>query len=1064
MNDETFDIPEIQDPHILEINKLPPRNSVWPAPDLASGWLSNYDNSPWLESLNSQTAWAFTWSSNPEQRPRNFFAPLFDASHWPTLPVPACWETNGYGTPIYSNFRYPFKANPPRVMDEPPKHHTTYAERNPVGSYRRWFTPPADWKKNQDGRIVLHFAGVSSAFYVWVNGQRVGYNQDSRSPAEFDITDFLLPEAEGANLLAVEVYRYCSGSYLEDQDMWRLSGIFRDVFLYHTPASTLWDFHIENHVSENLKEARLKIHYTLRHSGSNTTPLSLRLHLRLPGANEPASEPIIDELLSADTGTTTEVSLSEPELWSHEKPQLYTALVELIDTRDGSTIETRKVEIGFRRLEVKNKQFCINGMPIKVKGINRHESNPKSGYVISAADMETDIRLIKQANFNFVRASHYPNDPRWYTLCDQYGLLVMDEANIESHGLSYHKRVLPGDDPVWGKMAIDRIHRMVIRDRGHACVAMWSLGNEAGYGDTFFLMRDTVLANDPAQRLIQYADMNLVADMDSQTYPTPEWLEEHVKGIAVRKGEHGEEGSPEQHGDYPSGRPFLTNEYAHAHGNSLGNFKEYWDIFEAHPTLWGGFIWDWADQTLLKQNTNGTQIHAYGGDFGDEPNDGRFCFNGLVNADRQPYPHYWEALKVQQYISIKATTEELADGCVSILNKFAFTALSDFSAEWRVEKNGSPIASGPLPELSIAPGESKQVQLKLPGDLSLSSKDEYYLCITFRRTSPCSWAPTDHVIAREQFLLQAPATQEAPPLTPDNNDIDYSKSDQTLALSAAQTTVTIDSKSGLITSLRRGNHDYLTSPITPNFWRVPTDNDIGWAVPENMGAWKHAMDTSQLKSLGHVTLPGSEQVTAHIEFASPALNGVGATLVYSLFSDGILRVNFKLTLPETAPELSRIGLQFCLPAELENTRWYGRGPHENYSDRMSGAQVTIHELPAKEWGTPYPRPQENAHRSEIRWLEFTATHAPERQLMIRSASPHLPGASIWNCTETDLEQTNHSGCLPIRESRTVTISGWQMGLGGNNSWGETPLDDYRITAPGDYQFSVDLIAKNRSDS
>tara|TARA_R100000027_G_scaffold37442_1_gene27532 strand:+ start:6867 stop:10064 length:3198 start_codon:yes stop_codon:yes gene_type:complete len=1053
MADQYFDGSEVQNHNILGINKLPPRNSSWPSPDLRSGWLSDYENSPWLLSLNSDTAWVFHWSKEPGSRPKNFFESGYDASEWSSFPVPGCWETNQYGTPIYTNYEYPFAANPPRVEDEPPEYYTTFNERNPVGSYRRYFTLPENWKAS--GRILLHFAGVSSAFYVWVNGRQVGYSQDSRSPSEFDITDFLLSEGEGPNILAVEVYRFCAGSYLEDQDMWRLSGIFRDVFLYHTPATTLWDFHIESTLAEDLAEARIQLSYTLRIEKGPTPPLQLRLHLKPSSCDALQGEILIDETITDQTGTSSAVTVRKPDLWSHETPTLYTAVVELIDAHTGQTIETRKTEIGFRRLGVIDGQFCINNSPIKIKGVNRHESNPKTGYVVSMADMEEDIRLMKQANFNFVRTAHYPNDPRWYELCNRHGLLVMDEANVESHGLSYHKRVLPGDDPIWGRMAADRVRKMVIRDRGHPCIAMWSLGNEAGYGDTFLSMREELLQNDPEKRLIQYADMNLAADMDSQTYPTPEWLRDHVDGNAVRKGEHGEQGSPEQHGPYPSGRPFLTNEYAHAHGNSLGNFKEYWDLFEAHPELWGGFIWDWADQTLLTKDPEGIPFHAWGGDFGDKPNDGRFCYNGLVNADRVPYPHYSEARKVQQYIAMTASPSDLAAGRVQIQNNFAFTSLENFRGQWKVEAEGKTVAQGDLPVLPTEPGARTTVTLDLQDSLRTAENEEVWLQITFSTAFDSSWAEAGHEIAWEQFLLREPQSTPAP----SGGEVHRSETSEAISLIASGTTVIVDRKSGLITSARRGNYEYLPRPVTPNFWRVPTDNDIGWKVPERMAPWKNAIEGAHLTDIQFVTRPDAEEVTSILRMGSPELDGVDLAMVYTLFGDGTLRIRLKISLPATVPELPRIGLQFELPKEFERTRWFGRGPHENYCDRLNGAKVSIHNLPTNEWPTPYPRPQENAHRSDIRWLELSGPHC---RLKIRSASPTLTGCSIWPCSELDLEETNHPAHLPDPNDHTVTLSGWQMGVGGNNSWGETPLDPYRISTPGTYEFAVDLICSEMS--
>lgn len=1050
---ENASAPDWENPLVLGVGKLPPRNPSWPAPDAASGWASHYDRSPWVLSLNGETGWAFHWVAEPSMRPADFYRREFDASGWGELPVPACWELHGHGVPIYTNYTYPFQANPPRVMDEPPAHYTSHAQRNPVGSYRRWFETPAGWTAD-GGRVLLHFAGVSSAMYLWVNGRKVGYSQDSRSPAEFDVTDFLLPAGAGPNLLAVEVYRYCSGSYLEDQDMWRLSGLFRDVFLYRTPTATVWDFFVESSLSESFDEARLALRYSLRRTDGASAPLRVRLRLRAPDGAELAGGPLIDEPVAADEGATAAVSLRAPRLWSHETPHLYDALVELVDATTGAIIETRRADLGFRRIEIRDRRLLLNGRELKIKGVNRHESHPATGYVVTRADMEADLRLIKQANLNFVRGSHYPNDPRWYELCNRHGLLMMDEANVESHGLSYHKRVLPGDDPLWAPMCLDRMRRIVVRDRGQPCVVMWSLGNEAGYGNVFPEMRGLTHTLDPERRPIHYADMNLAADMDSQTYPTTTWLRQHIEGKAVRKGEHGELGSPEQHGEYPSGKPFLTNEYVHAHANALGNLQDYWDIFEAHSWLWGGFIWEWADQTLFKTDpVTGRRFHAYGGDFGDRPNDGRFCFKGLVCAERRPRPHYWEAKKVFQYIKVEASPAELAAGRLRVRNAYSFLRLGGFAAEWRIEEDGREIASGPLGPLDLAPGETGEATFAWSRGFARREGAEYFVTASFRLREATSWAPAGHEVAWAQFPL-ATAASAAPSEEP--SGVGGAKVTESLATaSAAGVSLRIDPGTGLLTSLRIGGSERLAGVLRPEFWRVPTDSDSGWRVPSLMGAWKNAGETTVLRSLRRERAADAERFVARLGFAEPALAAATVSLVYSLHGDGRLAVSMELDPGADAPELPRIGLRLAVPARFARTRWFGRGPHENYADRLTGARVGLHEAEAADWLTPYVRPQENGHRCDLRTLELEDGVAGER-LVLRATGERLFGASIWPCTMDDLAAATHAHLPPIRDFLTVVVDGRQMGVGGDTSWGEPVHPEYRIARGVLHRFAFEL--------
>ncbi|MBC2592823.1 DUF4981 domain-containing protein [Ruficoccus amylovorans] len=1059
VNDSLKGLPEIENPLVTGIKKLPPRNTSWPTPDTESGWASTYDHSPWLKSLNSEDAWSFCWSPEPSSRPAHFYRPDFDAQSWQRLRVPACWQMHGYGVPIYSNHCYPFQPDPPRVMSEPPPHYTAYTQRNPVGSYRRWFEVPDDWIEGSGERVLLHFAGVSAAMYVWVNGHLVGYSQDSRSPAEFDITEYLLTPDVGSNLLAVEVYSYCAGSYLEDQDMWRLSGIFRDVFLYRTPAVTVWDFHLEVALADDYEEASIALHFNLRRLGQSMAALLIRVCLHDEEGNEPWGAPVIAEKIKADEGVSKKVTLQNPKLWSHEIPYLYSALVELVDEESGIVIEARRMDVGFRRIEVLGQQLAINGRPIKVKGVNRHESNPEAGYVVSAADMERDIHLIKQANFNFVRGSHYPNDPRWYGLCNRHGLLVMDEANVESHGLSYHKCVLPGDDLLWEPMTVERLRRMVVRDRGQPCVVMWSLGNEAGYGKVFLRMREEAHRLDPERRLIQYADMNLAGDIDSQTYPTTEWLLDHLAGKAVRKGEHGELGSPEQHGIYPSGKPFIANEYAHAHGNALGNFKDYWDIFYAHPELWGGFIWEWADQTLLKKDEAGRLFHAYGGDFGDQPNDGRFCCKGLVSAERHPRPHYWEAKKVLQSISFRSSSDDLQQGRVQIRNHYSFLPLSTFSGEWVIEKNGYAVADGGLVGLEALPGESVWATLDISPGVIDDPMAEYFLTMVFRLREGASWASAGHCVAWEQIPLHLPSYcgdgRWAPALLRFDT---WEPVKQDVLLCAAGAEVLVDAATGQMSSIKLQGKEYLRGPIRPCFWRVPTDSDIGWEVPEIMGAWKMAANRMTVHAFERGEAAGAESVRVRFLFEDPALAGASIALVYSLSHDGILRIFGELRLGEGTPELPRFGLVLPLVSRFSHAKWYGRGPQENYCDRLSGARVGIHELSVANWQTPYVRPQENGHRTGIRWLELYPEQGEDRLLHLKAAALPLLGVSVWTCTDENMENATHDAFLNKEDALTVHVDGWMMGVGGDTSWGSPVHEAYRSKIPGTYSFEFELSA------
>lgn len=1027
---------EWQDPLVFGVNKLPPRNPAWPCPDKESALNSDYDHSPWVRSLDGE--WRFHWAPDPDARPRDFFAPDYDDTAWKQIPVPSCWELLGYGVPTYSNSIYPFQVNPPSVMDEPPAHFTAYAHRNPVGSYRRDFEVPAGWS---DQRVLLHFAGVSSAMYVWVNGVRVGYSEDSRSPAEFDITDHVKP---GPNKLAVEVYRFCDGSYIEDQDMWRMSGIFRDVFLYTTPRVSIWDSYVHAELDEKLETAGVSLHYTLRSmSAADASKLRIRLSLRSPDGSWVGNGPLLDEPV-AEPGTgcstprrTDTATVETPLLWTSETPNVYSALVELVG--DGRVIEARRFDLGFRKVEIRGPEFLVNGRSIKIKGVNRHEFDPATGYTLTRERMEEDVRLIKQANLNFVRTAHYPDDPRWYELCNRHGLFVLNEANVESHGLSYHQKVLPGDRDEWRGACVDRMRRMVVRDRSAPSVVIWSLGNEAGYGNVFLSMREAALAADPERRPIQYADMNRAADMDSQTYPTIEWLLQHVAGKAMRKGERGESTNEEQHGTYPSGRPFLMNEYAHAMGNSLGNFKDYWDVIEQHPILIGGFIWEWVDQTPYKKNPDGVRFFAYGGDFGDQPNDGVFCSKGLVDAERKPRPHYWEAKKVLQ--PVKVLPENMARGKIRVRNGSDFSSLGRFRIEWKLEENGVCLEAGELKNPGLAAGEDQVLTIPWSRKEWMPGK-EYFVIVRFLLAEDQSWAEAGHLVAWEQLQVPAPSVRPTEMARP--AAVPFHRMDGDWKAEAGGASVRVDGRLGLVKSLMLSGREVLTSPLELSFWRVPIDNDNGWKTSKTMGAWQDAASVARLESLSPAPTRGGLAARLAIPTGS-------CELTYTLREDGSLRVEMALLPEDNAPESPRVGMRFSMPAAMENILWFGRGPQENYWDRKSGARVDIHQSTVGKWITRYVRPQENANRSDVRWIGFSDDDGIG--LRIESEGFSM-GVSAWPYSAEDLAAATHDFQLPRRDFITVHLDGAQMGVGGDNSWGLPVHQKYRLEPGKNQRFAM----------
>ncbi len=1026
ISDSVAPVPdEIQDPRMTQIGKLPPRGNAWPCPDAASAANPDANESPWVRSLNGR--WKFHWVPRPEQRPVRFHEEGFDTRDWTEVPVPSTWEREGHGTPLYVNSRYPFHVDPPRVMGDPDPKFTSYRERNPVGSYVRTFEVPAEWKGM---RVILHFGGVYSAMFVWVNGQTVGYSQDSRLPAEFDITGVLKP---GQNRLAVEVYKLCDGSYIEDQDFWRLSGIHRDVLLMAVPADGLWDVYAQPEYNPASGEGRVTLHRT-----------------PMPGATPEVRFALLDAAGNVLGRHPERIELKTVHPWSPEHPTLYTAQVEVSDR--GRVIEVFRLPVGFRKLEVVGQELHFNGRPLKIRGVNRHESDPHTGYVITEALMRRDLELIKRANINCVRASHYPNHPRWYALCDEWGVMVMDEANVESHGLSYHKRILPGDQPEWSAAVVERMERMVVRDRQHPCVVMWSLGNEAGYGTAFLQMREACRKQDPEQRLIQYADMNRAADMDSQTYPDIAWLKQHLAGKATRKGEQGQSSHEAQHGRYPSGRPFLMNEYAHAMGNSVGNLQDYWDLIWAQPILSGGFIWEWADQALYRDRSDPSKGFLYGGDFGDIPNDGNFCLKGLVSADRLPRPQYFEVQKVYQ--SVRFDGSAIEKGRLTVQNRFLDTGLDEFDFSYEIRANGDVIKAGTLPPCVVPPGQTRELdvsQIALAAKALNVTGQEVAITFKLALAHATAWAPAGHVMAWEQ--VPWPQIMKDLPELPTGAVLEET-TDAGVLLRGDGFSVRFSRRTGLPDSYAVAGQELLVKPMQWNFWRALTDNDKGWNVQQKLGAWKSAGQEVTIELL-EPTRDAAGRIQVRGRLTIPKRNA-RIDVHHFVAVGGIVNteVSFEVVGTNKGPDIPRLGIQFAVPRTLETVRWYGRGPHENYWDRRTSAPIGRYQSTVPDWITPYVRPQENANRCDVRWLSLTDGQG--RGLRIEAPAANPLSVSAWPYSMEDLTLARHDFELPRREFITVNVDHLQMGVGGDNSWGLPVNEPYRIKPDRTYRWSFRL--------
>ena len=1063
-----------ENPEVFGINKLPAHANVIPYASKANAMVGDYSRSKFYKSLNGN--WQFNWVKKPSDRPINFYKPSYDASKWKTIPVPSNWQMLGYGVPIYTNTKFPYLANPPYI--KPLKGCTSSKTPNPVGSYRTEFTVPAGWANR---KTILHFDGVKSAFYVWVNGKKVGYSQCSMTDAEFDITKYLKP---GKNLLAVEVYRWSDGSYLEDQDMWRLSGIYRNVYLWSASTSHIEDYHFTAKLADK-KQRKYDFVAEITAKGKSANYKNINIEL-IDSDNKVFAEANYKNSSKSEAGNQKFKFVSEklkPKEWSAELPNLYTVLLTL--TKPDGTKEYISAKFGFRTIEIVDCALLVNGRKIKIKGVNRHEHDPDQGRTMTVERMVQDIKLMKQHNINVCRASHYPNDPRWYALCDKYGLWVIDEANVECHQLSYHKNALPGDMPEWQAQAVYRMKQMVMRDRNHACILMWSLGNEAGWGSAFEKMTKLTRRLSPGIP-IQYADMNKPADFTSSTYPTVAWLKKYVNKTAILKGERGEKSALAQHGKRDFSKPYFANEYAHAMGNSLGNFKEYWDVINANDCLVGGCIWDWVDQGIRAKRINASNdelgrpalpapyakknwFWAYGGDFGDKPNDKNFCINGLVNPDRKPHPHLYEVKKVYEYVEIEPHSKHKKqdNGFINtyrIHNKYYHRNLDFLKLNWEIkDSKGWVVKKGTIDDLNIPAGKSMDIKLpicagfdtvSLIGNKS-NSGERHLVSFSFQLKQNTSWAPKGFEVANKWGLYYVPPTQSlsmtgklggGEPYEKIPSD-EFSKKAKVIKL-YKNAEVVFNPKTRLIDSIKYLKTGVTISNLKPNFWRAPTDNDKGNKLHVKSKVWKTAVQKMKLKSFTAKKYSNRYEITA--KYNLPIKNAT-LSIEYHLYTNGKVDIDQSLDVPDkNIQEIPRVGMTFQIPIAYDNISWYGLGPFECYPDRKTAGVFGRYSMKLADFITPYLRPQENANRCDVKKITFLNS----KKSGIEIPYPYM--FSAWPYTQEDLEKATHNDKLPTRKFITVNITRFMRGVGGDNSWGLLPMKKYRLFGGKSYFMRLEI--------
>ncbi|WP_271769739.1 glycoside hydrolase family 2 TIM barrel-domain containing protein [Aquimarina algiphila] len=1009
-----------ENPEVFNIGQETPHTNFIPYHDPKFLFQNIKEQSSCYLSLNG--AWKFKYVDTPDNRPIGFYEETYDTSAWAEIKVPANWELEGYGVPIYVNDRYPFPKNPPHIPHN----------NNPVGSYKKTFIIPSEWK---DRQVFIHFGSVKSAAHFWINGEWLGYNQDSMTPIEFNITKHL---KAGENNIAVEVYRWCDGSYLECQDFWRLSGIQRDVYLFSRDQVYIQDFFAIGNLTSGYNDGVLDLKISLQNLTQHIWNGTIQCELYSENREILLSKNISCTSVSENASFTIQEFLHCPKKWTAETPNLYQLSLTLLD-QDNEILEIVGCKVGFRKIEIKNAQLLINGKAITVRGVNRHEHDEVTGRIVSEESMIQDIKLMKQYNINAVRNSHYPNDARWYELCDEYGLYVVDEANIETHGMGsnystpYDESIHPCNLPEWKTAHMDRVRRMFERTKNHPSIIIWSLGNEAGNGSNFKAAYQWLKSKDDSRPTqFEQAGEEENTDIVCPMYPSIKQVETYAQKKTKR--------------------PYIMCEYAHAMGNSVGNLKEYWDLINKYKALQGGFIWDWVDQGIEGYTDDGQKYWKFGGDFGpsNTPSDGNFCINGLLFPDRQPHPAIWEVKKCYQPINFKAI--DLEKGNIQISNDFDFISLSDIKIRWEVWTQDKILKSGVFEKLDILPGKSKQFHVEY-NTINDSTNTTCFLNLAALYYGNDSSISIGHEIAKEQFLLfDDPKIEHLE--KPNYGGLSVLKNKQEYVITGDNFKTSIHTLTGLINSYNYKGTECITEAIRPNFWRAPNDNDFGNQMPERTKIWRYAGMHTILKHL-EILHQSSTQIIIKTELYLQDVQ-CNFEMIYTIDSEGTIQIHcdFK-TRDLKLPELPRLGLYFKAPQAFDHVQWYGRGPFENYVDRKYAAHIGLYEKKITDMAHQYISPQETGNREDTKRLILQNINKVQLQILGESSFsfsilPYSPEALTQK-----QRGSMHQYDLKKEDDISICLDHLQMGVGGINSWGAYPLDKYRYQTD-DYSFTFRL--------
>lgn len=975
--------------------------------------------------------WKYFFSDAPENRPLSFYHPDFSCHTWADIIVPGCIERQGYGKPIYTNQSYPFIFDPPYITG----HNSNY-----VSSYKRTFEIPVEWERKQ---IILHIGGAYSAYYVWIDGVLAGYKEDSCLPGEFDITDLLSKDKQ--HCIAVQVFRFSDGSYLEDQDHWRMSGITRDVYLEATPKNMIYDFTVRTILDSKYNDATLEIRPLLKSFNKKDLKNWLLQATLFGPDNEIIGKTSCDAKKAADHRykqryavpfAILSMQVPEPEKWTAETPYLYTLVLTLKDDK-GVVQESRSCKVGFRKYEISSEgKFLVNGISVKLCGVNRHDHSPYLGKTVSKEDMLKDIRLMKQFNINCVRTSHYPNNPYWYDLCDKYGIYVMDEANYENHG-TYTGII--ANSSSWVSSVMDRITRMVERDKNHACIFAWSLGNENGYGPALSASAGWLKAFDPT-RTVHYEGASGCMRIDpfdfqdyiSRMYPNIEAL------VELDKPETGN-------------KPIFLCEYAHSMGNSTGNLKEYWELIHRSKRLIGGCIWDWMDQGLLETTDSGENYWAYGGDYGDIPNDGNFCLNGIVAPDQTPKPALWECKYVFQPVCFEATREELERGIIRIKNRYCFTNLRERDIYWEIKSEGRIMRQGILPELNLPPNEETEIQIPFK-QINLISDHECFIRLSVRLKENSTQGLKGHEVAKEQFLLPIHEKTFCR-ISSKKGKLQLKEYDDMITVMLERQKVNIDKLTGYIASITKDERQIIQKPLKLNFWRAQTDNErLGWHnTDKRMMLWK---DMEKNLEITKVTLEkiGTDSIIIAVA-KQDRQNLVHCNLKYSVYSTGEIKVYSQIHFTESLPEMIRFGMQTGVDIDMDNIEFLGRGPWENYSDRYHAADIDLYKGKVGDFTYDYAYPQENGNHMDVRWLIMK----DDNNILKVVKEGNNFNFSVLEYMQDHYEQAKHTFDLKKADCLVLNIDCCQAGVGGITSWSISarPLSSYRLLERTyEYSFSI----------